>query len=186
MQRRFSPSRSISEPSAVKSICALKAPHNSDRARPRRRGHRIARLFAAARNDATGRLCCKSRKLQGYEYFAKIQHGQQSPIRITSIALPKSPVSFARGDEVPHIFTRNARLQPAEFLIIGAKRLLQHNRHIATNRCVASFWSGNFGHCASRAKAIAAPRPHGRGTAPRPERSRARRPRSCGGLCPSS
>src|SRR4249919_3595793 len=82
---------------------------------------------------AVGRLCCKSRKLQGYEYFAKIQHGQQSPIRITSIALPKSPVSFARGDEVPHIFTRNARLQPAEFLIIGAKRLLQHNLPFATD-----------------------------------------------------
>ena len=76
--------------------------------------------------SALCRLCCKSRKLQGYELFAKIQHGQQSPIRITSIALPKSPVSFARGDEVPHIFTRNARLQRAEFLIIGAKRLLQH------------------------------------------------------------
>ena len=87
--------------------------------------------FAAVRMVANGRLCCKSRKLQGYEFFAKIQHGQQSPIRITSIALPKSPVSFARGDEVPHIFTRNARLQPAEFLIIGAKRLLQHNRHKA-------------------------------------------------------
>ena len=26
------------------------------------------------------RLCCKSRKLQAYEFFAKIQHGQQSPI----------------------------------------------------------------------------------------------------------
>ena len=74
-----------------------------------------------------GRLCCKSRKLQGSEFFAKTRNGKQSPICITSIALPKSPVSFARGDEVPHIFTRNARLQPAEFLIIGAKRLLQHN-----------------------------------------------------------
>ena len=84
--------------------------------------------IAAPRLVAMCRLCCKSRKLQGYEFFAKIQHGQQSPIRITSIALPKSPVSFARGDEVPHIFTRNARLQLAEFLIIGAKRLLQHNR----------------------------------------------------------
>ena len=73
------------------------------------------------------RLCCKSRKLQGYEFFAKIQHGQQSPIRITSLALPKSPVRFARGDEVPHIYTRKPRLQPAEVLITGAKRLLQHN-----------------------------------------------------------
>ena len=61
------------------------------------------------------------------DFFAKTRNGKQSPIRITSIALPKSPVSFARGDEVPHIFTRKPRLQPAEFLITGAKRLLQHN-----------------------------------------------------------
>ena len=88
-------------------------------------------VAAPPRNDAKCRLCCKSRKLQGCEFFAKIQNGKQSPIRITSIALPKSPVSFARGDEVPHIFTRNARLQPAEFLIIGAKRLLQHNLPVA-------------------------------------------------------
>ena len=46
--------------------------------------------------------------------------------RVT-IALSKSPVSLALGDEVPHIFTRKPRLRPLEFLIIGAKRLLQHN-----------------------------------------------------------
>jgi hypothetical protein len=39
-------------------------------------------------------LCCKSRKLQIYKFFAKTQNGKQSPIRITSIALPKSPVSL--------------------------------------------------------------------------------------------
>ena len=50
--------------------------------------------------------------------------------RVTEVA----SVSFARADEVPHIFTRNARLQPAEFLIIGAKRLLQHNLPRATIR----------------------------------------------------
>ena len=32
------------------------------------------------------------------------------------------------SDEVPHIFTRKPRLRPLEFLILGAKRLLQHNR----------------------------------------------------------
>jgi hypothetical protein len=42
-----------------------------------------------------GRLCCKSRKLQVYKFFAKTQTGKQSPIRITFIALPKSPVSLA-------------------------------------------------------------------------------------------
>jgi hypothetical protein len=45
-------------------------------------------------SNAVGRLCCKSRKLQGYEFFAKTQSGKQSLIRITSIALPKSPMSL--------------------------------------------------------------------------------------------
>jgi hypothetical protein len=40
--------------------------------------------------------------------------------------LSKSPVSLTLGDEVPHIFTRKPRLRPLEFLIIGAKGLLQH------------------------------------------------------------
>jgi hypothetical protein len=36
-------------------------------------------------------------------------------------------VSLSSGDEVPHIFTRKSRLQPGEFLITSAKRLLQQN-----------------------------------------------------------
>jgi hypothetical protein len=36
-------------------------------------------------------------------------------------------VSLTLGDAVPHIFTRKSRLRPLEFLILGAKRLLQHN-----------------------------------------------------------
>src|SRR6516225_9314109 len=74
-----------------------------------------------------GRLCCKNRKSQGHEFFAKTRNGKQSPIRIDAIALSKSPVSLTLGDEVPHIFTRKPRLRPLEFLILGAKRLLQHN-----------------------------------------------------------
>jgi hypothetical protein len=54
-----------------------------------------------------------------------------SPIRIDAIALSKSPVSLTLGDEVPHIFTRKPRLRPLEFLILGAKRLLQHNLPVA-------------------------------------------------------
>ena len=92
---------------------------------------------AAQRLSAKCRLCCKSRKLQGSDFFAKTRNGKQSTIRIISIALPKSPVSFARGDEVPHIFTRKPRLQPAEFLITSAKRLLQHNLSVATTRSTA-------------------------------------------------
>ena len=44
------------------------------------------------------------------------------------------------------MFTRKPRLQPAEFLITSAKRLLQHNRHIASFRCAAIFgryWSNS-------------------------------------------
>src|SRR6516225_7197713 len=78
-----------------------------------------------------GRLCCKNRKLQGHEFFAKTRNGKQLPIRIDAIALSKSPVSLTLGDEVPHIFTRKPRLRPLAFLILGAKRLLQQNRHIA-------------------------------------------------------
>jgi len=77
---------------------------------------------------APGRLCCKTRKWQGHEFFAKIRNGKRPLIRITSITLSKPPVSLTSGDEVPHIFTRKPRLQPAEFLIISAKRVLQHNR----------------------------------------------------------
>ena len=46
----------------------------------------------------------------GYGFFAKIRNKKQSPIGITSITLPKLPVSLTRGDEVPHISTRKPRL----------------------------------------------------------------------------
>src|SRR5215510_3332162 len=85
-------------------------------------------VFSNARMSAWCRLCCKSRKLKGRKFFAKRRNGNQSPIRITSIALPKSPVSLSRGDEVPHIFTRKPRPRPAEFSVTSAKRLLQQNR----------------------------------------------------------
>src|SRR6185312_3142100 len=47
-------------------------------------------------------------------------------IRIASVALPKSPMNLAQGDEVPQIITRRTRQRPSEFLISPAKRLLQH------------------------------------------------------------
>jgi hypothetical protein len=37
------------------------------------------------------------------------------------------------------MFTRKPRLQPAEFLITSAKRLLQHNRHKADNPVAPAF-----------------------------------------------
>src|ERR1035437_9128832 len=39
--------------------------------------------------------------------------------------LPKSPVSSSLCDEVPHIFIPKSHLEPREFLISSAKRLLQ-------------------------------------------------------------
>ena len=45
------------------------------------------------------RLRCKSRKLQGDEFFVKTRKGKRSPIRIISIALPKSPAS-SKPDEM--------------------------------------------------------------------------------------
>jgi hypothetical protein len=45
-------------------------------------------------------------------------------------------VSLSSGDEVPHIFTRKSRLQPGEFLISSAKRLLQQYRHLADIKLV--------------------------------------------------
>jgi hypothetical protein len=46
-------------------------------------------------------------------------------IRIVSLALPKSPMSLARGDEVPQIITPTTYQQSSEFLTPSAKRLLQ-------------------------------------------------------------
>jgi hypothetical protein len=53
--------------------------------------------------------------------------------------LPKSPVSSSLCDEVPHIFIQKSHLEPREFLISSAKRLLQHNRHLADNPTASVF-----------------------------------------------
>jgi hypothetical protein len=45
--------------------------------------------------------------------------------------LPKSPVSSSLCDEAPHIFIPKSHLEPREFLISSAKRLLQHNLPIS-------------------------------------------------------
>src|SRR3989441_227043 len=70
------------------------------------------------------------------EFFppTKRRSDRRPPICVASITLPRSPVSLSSGDEVPHIFTRKSRLQPGEFLISSAKRLLQQYRHEAADR----------------------------------------------------
>src|ERR1035437_1817866 len=52
--------------------------------------------------------------------------------------LPKSPVSSSLCDEVPHIFIPKSHLEPREFLISSAKRLLQQYRHKADIRGTAT------------------------------------------------
>jgi hypothetical protein len=77
-------------------------------------------------NSVNGRYCCKSPKLPGDNFPAVRRFDRRPPIYVVSITLPRSPVSLSSGDEVPQIFTRKSRLQPEEFLITSAKRLLQH------------------------------------------------------------
>src|SRR5205085_11652611 len=69
--------------------------------------------------------CCKSPKLPGDDFLAVRRSDRLPPTCVISITLSRSPVSLSSGDEVPHIFTRKSRLQPGEFLITSAKRLLQ-------------------------------------------------------------
>src|SRR5438105_8451332 len=64
---------------------------------------------------------------------------RRPPIDVASITLPRPPVSLSSGDEVPHIFTRRSRLQPGEFLITSAKRLLQQYRPKADKPPVVHF-----------------------------------------------
>jgi hypothetical protein len=80
-------------------------------------------------------LCCISPKLPG-DKFPATRRTNRRPA-VASIALPKSLVNSSSGDEVPHIFTRKSRLQPGQFLITSAKRLLQQYLPIATQRAAA-------------------------------------------------
>jgi hypothetical protein len=89
-----------------------------------------------SRMSPIGRLCCKSPKLPGYKFPAATRTNRRLAICVASIALPNSRVSLSPGDEVPHIFTRKSRLQPGEFLITSAKRLLQqYLPEAAVSRC---------------------------------------------------
>src|ERR1019366_7463256 len=60
--------------------------------------------------------------------------------------LPKSPVSSSLCDEVPHIFIPKSHLEPREFLISSAKRLLQQYRHLTDKPPAPKFvayWTNN-------------------------------------------
>jgi len=87
---------------------------------------------------AVCRYCCKSPKLPGGNFPATRRSHQRAPILVASVTLPRSPVSFSSSDEVPHIFTRKSRLQPAEFLIACAKKtfatISASSRHMQCNK----------------------------------------------------
>jgi hypothetical protein len=82
-------------------------------------------LLGAIGMSALCRLCCKSPKLPSDKILAIRRTNRRPPIYAASVTLPSSPASSSSGNEVPHIFTRKSRLQPGEFLVTSAKRLLQ-------------------------------------------------------------
>src|ERR1700737_4211636 len=105
--------------------------------------------------SACGRYCCKSPKLPGANFSAVKKSDRRPPVDVASITLPRSPASLSSGDEVPHIFTRNSRVQPKEILITSAKRLLQQNRHIAAqSRCSGMSAAGGVSGHASAKEAV--------------------------------
>jgi hypothetical protein len=54
----------------------------------------LRRVTANLRQVYFTPIVLQKSKLQVYEFFAKTRNGKQSPIRITSFALPKSPGSL--------------------------------------------------------------------------------------------
>src|SRR5262245_3166779 len=78
--------------------------------------------------SALGRYCCKSPKLGGDNFPAIRRSNRRAPIFVASAALARSLTSLSSGDDVPHICTREPRLQPGEFLTTIAKRVLQQYR----------------------------------------------------------
>src|ERR1700737_4655590 len=83
--------------------------------------------YAAVHESGPGRFCCKSPKLPGANFPAVKKSDRRPPVDVAPITLPRSPASLSSDDEVPHIFTRNSRVQPKRILITSAKRLLQQN-----------------------------------------------------------
>src|SRR5947209_5923088 len=90
--------------------------------------------------------CCKSPKLPGDKILAIRRTNRRPPIYAASVTLPSSPASSSSGNEVPHIFTRKSRLQPGEFLVTSAKRLLQQYRPKADLEGVTPISPKNAGH----------------------------------------
>src|SRR5262249_25826028 len=117
-------------------------PHRAaDAARPRRRGDRIAVLFAAVHLVAIGRYCCKSL----FALVITIPPGCRRDFRVKMWGT-SSPDDKLTGDlgnviETTQIGGRRSDRLTAGNLSPGNFGLLQHNRHEATVRCDASIRS---------------------------------------------
>ena len=68
------------------------------------------------------RYCCKSPRLPGAKFPAVKKLNRRPPIRVPSIALPRSSASLSSDDEVPRIFTRKSRLKPGKSFDHQCKR----------------------------------------------------------------
>ena len=66
-------------------------------------------------------IVAKSPKLPDANISAVKKSDRRLPVDVASTTLPRSPASLSSGDEVPHIFTRNSRVQPKEILLTSAK-----------------------------------------------------------------
>src|ERR1700730_16193914 len=86
---------------------------------------------AVAHESALCRFCCKSRKIQGDDFFERNEAKLCSPFNMAPRPLAKPPVSLSLGDEVPHIFIRESHQRPRKFLISSGKRFLQQNLPLA-------------------------------------------------------
>jgi hypothetical protein len=71
-------------------------------------------------------LCCKTPKMAFSDFSAKRATKRQSPINVSSSALPKLPVSSSLVAVVPRTIVRSPRSQPGKFVFSGPKRVLQH------------------------------------------------------------
>src|SRR6476619_3450137 len=73
-----------------------------------------------------GDCVAKLESCSGPNFWRKPKSQKRS--MIASVALSKSPMNLAQGDEIPQIITRRTRQRPSEFWTPPAKRLLQHNQ----------------------------------------------------------
>jgi hypothetical protein len=71
------------------------------------------------------------------DFSAKRATKRQSPIDVSSSALPKLPVSSSLVAVVPRTIIRSPRPQPGNFVFTDPKRVLQQNLPVTDSRTAA-------------------------------------------------